>query len=186
MEDMESILNITVIWRGNKYIVEMNSNACLKDLGVELQKLTDVKADTMRLIVPQSSKKGSKMLSPFSDEHSRLSLQEASIAEGKSIRMMGVSVDEVDKVLQSAKADLRIAGFDEEENRMRQRMSYRPPTSLKLPQGPYTFSDFRTLQIPGVELNPPASEALKRMHMLAADPGIIAIMKKVLCVIFCK
>uniref|UniRef100_A0A2P2L036 Uncharacterized protein LOC107417406 n=1 Tax=Rhizophora mucronata TaxID=61149 RepID=A0A2P2L036_RHIMU len=67
--------------------------------------------------------------------------------------MMGVSVDEVDKVLQSAKADLRIAGFDEEENRMRQRMSYRPPTSLKLPQGPYTFSDFRTLQIPGVEVH---------------------------------
>jgi hypothetical protein len=28
-------------------------------------------------------------------------------------------------------------------------------------------------------LNPPASEALKRMHMLAADPGIVAIMNKV-------
>ena len=31
-----------------------------------------------------------------------------------------------------------------------------------------------------LQLNPPASEALKRMHMLAADPGIAAIMNKVL------
>lgn len=31
-----------------------------------------------------------------------------------------------------------------------------------------------------IQLNPPASEALKRMHMLAADPGIVAIMNKVL------
>lgn len=31
-----------------------------------------------------------------------------------------------------------------------------------------------------VQLNPPASEALKRMHMLAADPGIVGIMNKVL------
>ncbi|TKW23570.1 hypothetical protein SEVIR_4G300300v4 [Setaria viridis] len=30
----------------------------------------------------------------------------------------------------------------------------------------------------GIELNPPPSEALKRMHMLACDPGIIAIMNK--------
>lgn len=29
------------------------------------------------------------------------------------------------------------------------------------------------------QLNPPASEALKLMHMLAADPGIVAIMNKV-------
>lgn len=31
-----------------------------------------------------------------------------------------------------------------------------------------------------LQLNPSASEALKRMHMLAADPGIVAIMNKVL------
>jgi len=29
------------------------------------------------------------------------------------------------------------------------------------------------------QLNPPPSEALKRMHMLAADPGIVAVMNKV-------
>ncbi|XP_025014855.2 uncharacterized protein LOC8265583 isoform X2 [Ricinus communis] len=178
MENTDSLLKITVIWRGNKYIVEMNPDASVKNLGDELQKLTNVKPDTMRLIVPKISYKGSQLLSPFSNEHSQLSLQKASIIEGKSIRMMGVSEDEVDKVLQNAKVDLRIAGFDEEEKRMRQRTTYRFQASPKLPQGPYIFCDFRTLQIPGMELKPPASEALKRMHMLAADPGIVAIMNK--------
>lgn len=131
----------------------------------------------MRLIVPHSNK-SSKLLSPFSDEHSRLSLHEASIFEGKSIRMMGVSEDEVDEVIKNAKANLRIAGFNEEEKRMRQRMMNKRHASLKLPQGTYIFCDFRTLQIPGIELNPPPSEALKRMHKLAADPGIVAIMNK--------
>ncbi|KAH9793491.1 WLM domain-containing protein [Citrus sinensis] len=176
MQDLGSMLKVSAIWRGKKYVVEVNSGSSLKELGHELQKLTDVKADTMRFIVPQN--KGSKLLSPFSDEHSSLSLQEVSIIEGKSMRMMGVSEDEVDKVLQNEKADLRIAGFDEEEKRLRQRMLDRTNAPLKLPQGQYIFCDFRTLQIPGVELNPPASEALKIMHMLAADPGIIAIMNK--------
>lgn len=67
---------------------------------------------------------------------------------------MGVSQDEVNKVLQNEKADLRIVGFDEEEMRLRQRMLDRPNIPLKLPQGQYIFCDFRTLQIPGVEVLP--------------------------------
>lgn len=74
------------------------------------------------------------------------------VIQGKSIRMMGVSESEVDEVLQNAKADLRIAGFEEEEKRLRQRISDRPHASLKLPQGRYIFHDFRTLEIPGVEV----------------------------------
>lgn len=66
--------------------------------------------------------------------------------------MMGVSEDEVDKVLQNEKADLRIVGFDEEEKRLRRRMLDGPIAPLKLPQGQYIFCDFRTLQIPGVEV----------------------------------
>ncbi|KAF3443367.1 hypothetical protein FNV43_RR13049 [Rhamnella rubrinervis] len=177
MQDPQSI-NISVIWRGKKFIIGMSPSATIKELGHEMQKLTDVKADTMRLIVPQNSNKCSKLLFPFSDEHERLILQETSIIEGKSIRMMGVSDNEIDQVLEGAKANFRIAGFDDEERRLRQRMSDTPHASLRLPQGPYIFCDFRTLQLPGIELNPPASEALKRMHMLAADPGIIAVMNK--------
>lgn len=178
MQNPESTQHISVVWRGKTFTIEMNSGATIKELGLELLKLTNVKADTMRLIVPQSSNKSSKLLSPFSDEQAFLSLQDTSIRKGKSIRMMGVSESEVDEVLQNAKADLRIAGFEEEEKRLRQRISDRSHASLKLPQGRYIFRDFRTLEIPGVELNPPASEALKIMYTLAADSGIVAIMNK--------
>ncbi|WCJ37426.1 hypothetical protein M5689_018566 [Euphorbia peplus] len=178
MEKFERLLSIMVVWRGNKYVVQLNPHASLKNLGDELQMLTNVKPDTMRLIVPLISGKGSKLLSPYSKEHSELTLQNVSVVEGKSIRMMGVSEDEVNNVLQNAEDRLRIAGFDEEERRMRLRMSSRSNGLLKLPQGPYTFCDFRTLELPGIQLNPPAPEALKRMHMLASDPGIVAIMNK--------
>ncbi|KAJ4976590.1 hypothetical protein NE237_001696 [Protea cynaroides] len=177
-EERQSAFNILVIWRGKKLNLEMEPGRTLKEFGHKLQKLTNVKADTMRLLVPRSMDEDSKMLTPFSEEHSSLSLQEASILEGKTIRMMGVFEEEIEEVKQNTKADLRITGFDEEERRSRQRILGMPQTSLKLPQGNYIFCDFRTLQIPGIKLNPPDSEALRRMHMLAADPGIIAIMNK--------
>ncbi|KAH0710977.1 hypothetical protein KY290_011275 [Solanum tuberosum] len=167
---------LSVIWRGKKFSLEMDPAATLKSLGDELLNLTNVRDDTMRLIVPTN--KSSRLLYPFSEEHSYLKLEAASILEGKSIRMLGVPKDEVDDILQSAKADLRIVGFDEEEKRLRQRNSNGLQSSQKLPQGPYVFCDFRTLHLPGIELNPPASKALKLMHKLAADPGIAAIMNK--------
>lgn len=167
---------LSVLWRGTKFSLDMDPSATLKSLGDELLNLTNVREDTMRLIVPTN--KSSRLLYPFSEEHSYLKLEAASILEGKSIRMLGVPNDEVDDILQSAKADLRIVGFDEEEKRLRRRISNGLQSSLKLPQGPYVFGDFRTLHLPGIELNPPASKALKLMHKLAADPGIVAIMNK--------
>lgn len=65
---------------------------------------------------------------------------------------MGVSTNEVEQVLQDAKANLRIAGFEDEEKRLKQRSSYGPHFSLKLPQGPYIFNEFQTLEIPGVKV----------------------------------
>lgn len=61
--------------------MEMSSGTTLKELGLKLQELTGVKADTMRLIVPRSSEKTSKLLSPFSDEQAFLSLEETSITK---------------------------------------------------------------------------------------------------------
>ncbi|CAA7016075.1 unnamed protein product [Microthlaspi erraticum] len=176
MEDSGKPIRVTVMWKGNKYTVEIDSSANLKDLSYELRKLTGVTAETLRLIVPRLNEKGSKLILPFSDEHSNLSLQESSIVEDKTIKMMGVTEEEVKGVLKESIPDMRILGFEEEERRLRQKKFSN--TSIKLPQGPYIFCGFRTLQIPGLVLNPPASDALKRMHMLAADPGIIAVMNK--------
>ncbi|KAI3753405.1 hypothetical protein L2E82_25457 [Cichorium intybus] len=176
MDPERNTNEISVTWRGKKYAVTMKSDATLEELGHELQKLTAVKSDTLKLIV--QSHKSSKLFSPFSDEHSHLTLLETSILEGKPIRMMGVPKEEVDQILESSRKDTRIAGFDEEEKRMRQRMSNGFDTPLKLPQGNYIFGDFKTLDLPGIKLNPPASEALRLMHTLAADRGIVAVMNK--------
>ncbi|XP_004502158.1 uncharacterized protein [Cicer arietinum] len=178
MHTPSSLINISITWRGKKFIVDMNSDATVKDLGQELQKLTGIKEDTMKLIVPQIAGRTSKLLAPFSTEHALLSLRETSLTEARSIIMMGVSTNEVEEFLQNAEANLRIAGFEDEEKRLKQKISHGPHVSLKLPQGSYIFCEFRTLEIPGLKLNPPPSEALKRMHMLAADPGIVAVMNK--------
>jgi hypothetical protein len=177
--DEKRIARISVTWRGRQLDVDADPSCTVKEFGQLLQDLTNVKPETLKLIVPQSANKGSKLIMPFSDTHSRLTLKEAAIDQGKPIRMMGVFDDEIEEVSDNGKRpDQRIIGFDEEERRLRQRSSGRPQVSLKLPQGQYIFCDFRTLHLPGVELNPPPSEAMKRMHMLACDPGIIAIMNK--------
>ncbi|CAH9060506.1 unnamed protein product [Cuscuta europaea] len=174
--ELHRAIDLSVTWRGKKFFPKMDPRTTFKALGDELLKLTNVEDDTMRLIVPTN--KSSKLIYPFSEEHSYLKLDEASIIEGKSLRMLGVPKDEVDEVIKRANEDLRIVGFEEEEQRLRQRSAYRVQTSLKVPQGHYIFCDFRTLHLPGVELNPPPSEALKLMHKLSADPGIVAIMNK--------
>lgn len=157
--------------------MEVNPTSKVGEFGEKLRKLTDVKSDTLKLLVPQT--KSSILISPFSDEHSNLSLLEASILEGGTIRMMGAFDNEIKEVSQtSTKSDLRILGFDEEEERLRRRALSSVPMPLKLPQGDYIFCNFRTLHLQGIELNPPPSEALRRMHRLACDPGIIAIMNK--------
>ncbi|KAL6561438.1 hypothetical protein OROMI_017039 [Orobanche minor] len=165
-----------VVWRGREIIVEMNQGATLKELGEKLQELTSVKADTLRLLVPMEN--SSKMFYPFSDEHSSLRLDSTLVLKGKSVRMMGVPKEEVDELLQNVEADLRIAGFDQEEKRLKQRNTQRSYILPKLPQGNYIFCDFQTLSLPGIELNPPASKALGLLHKLASDPGIVAIMNK--------
>ncbi|ERM96740.1 hypothetical protein AMTR_s00202p00037600 [Amborella trichopoda] len=175
----EDIKSVTVIWKGKQITVETNSGSTVEELGQKLQTVTNVKPETMWLLVPRSTNNSSKLLLPFSHEHSKLSLQETAVLKWKSIRMMGVFSDEIEEVSHdSSKPDLTIAGFDEEEKRLRQRTFGRPQSSLRLPQGPYIFCDFCTLSIPGIQLSPPPTEVLQRMHMLASDPGIVAIMNK--------
>lgn len=79
--------NIRVIWRGKDLNVEVLQTSKVHELGDKLQELTNVKSDTLRFLVPKSGNKSSWLVSPFSDEHSSLSLQEASILEVNHIFM---------------------------------------------------------------------------------------------------
>lgn len=178
-EEAHREIKISIIWRGKTLELVEKAGSTIGELGIKLKELTDVAPDTMRLLLPRSRRSAPVSLLPFSDAHSKLSLAETGIAEGRSIRMMGVFLREVEEVSQPVmKSDQRIAGFIEEERRAKQRISNRHDMPRRLPQGPYVFCDFRALQLPGIELNPPAEKALAIMHRLASDQGIIAIMKK--------
>ena len=62
--------------------VDADPSCTVKEFGQLLQDLTSVKPDTTwKLIVPQSANKGSKLVTPFSDPHSSLTLNEAAISE---------------------------------------------------------------------------------------------------------
>lgn len=66
--------------------------------------------------------------------------------------MMGVPEDEIDEVLQNGKANHRMAGFDDEEKRLKQRNAHGFHALPKLPQGNHIFCEFRTLSLPEVEV----------------------------------
>lgn len=85
MADQQNVLSIVVVWRGKHFNVKMDSNSTIKEFGHTLLTLTNVKPDTMRLLMPRSTNMGSKLLTPFSEEHSSLSLQEAAIVEVANI-----------------------------------------------------------------------------------------------------
>ncbi|XP_057865190.2 uncharacterized protein LOC131072911 isoform X2 [Cryptomeria japonica] len=179
MEDtMAREIKVRVVWRGKTLELTEKAGCTVGELGVKLKELTNVKPETMRLLVPQSKQSGSVSLVPFSDNHGNVRLAETGITEGRTVRMMGVFSAEVEEVSHSTKSDQRIVGFSEEERKAKQLRANAHGVPRKLPPGPYIFSSFRTLQLPGIELNPPAAKALAIMHTLASDPGIVAIMNK--------
>lgn len=75
------ISRISVTWRGKQLDLDADPNCTVKEFGKLLQDLTSVKPDTLKLIVPQSTNKGSKLIMPYSDSHSSLTLNEAAISE---------------------------------------------------------------------------------------------------------
>lgn len=70
------------------------------------------------------------------------------------IRMMGSLPEEIKEVSERAnkRADNRILGFAEEDRRAKQRAMSGSGRGRQLPSGPYTFNQFQTLQLPGVEV----------------------------------
>ena len=75
------IARISVTWRGRQLDVDADPGCTVKEFGQLLQDLTSVKPDTLKLIVPQSTNKGSKLITPYSESHSGLTLNDAAICE---------------------------------------------------------------------------------------------------------
>jgi hypothetical protein len=79
--DEKRIVRISVTWRGRQLDVDADPSCTVKEFGQLLQDLTNVKPETLKLIVPQSANRGSKLITPFLDSHSSITLQEAAIDE---------------------------------------------------------------------------------------------------------
>ncbi|XP_024527001.1 uncharacterized protein LOC112345127 isoform X2 [Selaginella moellendorffii] len=161
-------------YRGKEFVLAITASSTLRELGQELQSATGISPQTMKLLVPRGARGA---LEPFSEECAMLSLGECGIEEGKVLRVMGALPHETVEVSGALQKDTRSLGFEEEEERARRRASSASATG-KLPAGPYTFQDFKTLQLPGVQMTPPPPKALELLHALASDRGIIAIMNK--------
>ncbi|XP_024538784.1 uncharacterized protein LOC112349163 [Selaginella moellendorffii] len=161
-------------YRGKEFVLAITASSTLRELGQELQSATGISPQTMKLLVPRGARGA---LEPFSEECAMLSLGECGIEEGKVLRVMGALPHETVEVSGALQKDTRSLGFEEEEERARRRASSASATG-KLPAGPYTFQDFKTLHLPGVQMTPPPPKALELLHALASDRGIIAIMNK--------
>lgn len=88
MEQQDS-RSCLVLWRGQQFVVVMSPSTTLKEMGEKLQELTNIKADTLRLLIPME--KGSKLLYPFSDEHSSLTLESTSVLKVPKLVLLHIA-----------------------------------------------------------------------------------------------
>lgn len=115
-------------------------------------------------------------------EAGNLPLAEAGIRPGMHVKMMASPAAAVQAVAaaEAAGAAQRAAGFDHELRRDLRRAGLVDGSGSAAgsgaQQGQHSFRAFQAWQRPG--LAPAPSEALKLLHRLASDPGIVGVMNK--------
>ncbi|KAK9827467.1 hypothetical protein WJX74_004216 [Apatococcus lobatus] len=135
-----------------------------------LEQATGLAPSTMKLFLSGTS----KGILRLEDVGSK-SLTEAGIKLGSKVMLTGSTAAELDSIVNAH--DLPgLAPLDHDLLRSRERAAASNSATTALPSGPYTFGRFESWQQPC--LSPPPSAALKLLHRLAADPGIVAVMRK--------
>ena len=95
--------------------------------------------------------------------------------------VIGHAAAAVQQALSDSKDDPTLLGIDAELRRSAQR-SNTAAAPVKIPTGQYTFRSYKALstqELPGAF--PAPSRALQLLHRLAADPGIVHIMREHQC-----
>lgn len=90
--------------------------------------------------------------------------------------VLGYPAQEVKQAVSSARDDPTLLGIEAELRRDVLRMQNSTPTSA--PSGQYTFQKYRALSRAELPAFPEPSRALQLLHRLAADPGIVHIMRE--------
>jgi hypothetical protein len=154
-------VTFTVSFRDHKETVTFRESATLAELGSWLQKhWSDVDPDTLKIL------HRGKILRLAQNT----TLHGAGVRDGSQLKVMASSKQQVTQV-QKSKEIPGMASFEHEEERERRRQQ-----PNEQPSGPSLFQKFEVWDAAG--LQPQPSEALKLLHKLASDPGILGIMKR--------
>ena len=191
-------VTVRVSYRGKPYAVDLPSDASVRDLGAVLERATGASVSTQKLLgLKRASKVRAGTLVPGREEDASLLVTdiEGLCESAKPLMLMGTPAAAIAALDAAAGVDHRVRGFEEEALRERRRRKGhvgRSATAASGPGGrprtndpgppstsehPYTFTEYRALPVPAV-IRPPASAALRMLHRLARDPGILGIMRK--------
>ncbi|KAK9799763.1 hypothetical protein WJX73_001696 [Symbiochloris irregularis] len=161
---------VRVLFGGREVPLELTDGITLDELGQQLVNKAQVQRETIKLLLPGRSGKPLKLT-----DRPDTTATAAGLKPGMRVMMLASTQQQVQAVQQSK--DLAgMAGFDQELVRAARRRRQGSSAPLRLPTGQYVFHKFQAWAAPG--LAPPPSEALKLLHRLAADPGIVGIMNK--------
>jgi len=160
---------VRVLFRGAQIDVSLAAGASLSELGAALASATGADAASLRLLLP------GRALALGDAAAATRSLADAGLAQtqasSKRLLLLGALASEL-QAGPPVDAALRIAP-PEHAAAVAARRRSRAPAALVLPPGPYTFASFRALQ---GALTPSPAHALRLLHRLACDAGIVAVM----------
>ena len=196
-ENERVVAVVRVAYRGKTTSVEVPGGATVAHLAVALERATGASVSTQKILGLKNA--GAVVtagtLVPAKDAHAALPV--ASVPglcdSPKPLMMMGSAVRDIEAMDAAAAVDQRVAGFEEEDKRLRRRHRSHVSRPLNAAGGggkprrdagppstaehPYTFATYRALPVPGF-VRPTADAALRLLHKLASDPGILGVMAK--------
>ena len=191
-----SAVTVRVSYRGKAYAVEVQCDASVSDLGAVLERTTGASVSTQKILglKKASNVRAGTLLPGREDDASLLVADIEGLCDNpKPLMLMGTPAAAIAALDAAAGVDHRVRGFEEEALRERRRRKGHVGRSASAAGGerrrtndpgppstsehPYTFTEYRALPVPAV-IHPPASAALRMLHRLARDPGILGIMRK--------
>ena len=191
-----SAVTVRVSYRGKAYAVEVQCDASVSDLGAVLERTTGASVSTQKILglKKASNVRAGTLLPGREDDASLLVADIEGLCDNpKPLMLMGTPAAAIAALDAAAGVDHRVRGFEEEALRERRRRKGHVGRSASAAGGerrrtndpgppstsehPYTFTEYRALPVPAV-IHQPASAALRMLHRLARDPGILGIMRK--------
>ncbi|GMH46021.1 hypothetical protein BSKO_13985 [Bryopsis sp. KO-2023] len=161
---------ISYTFRGKLFSATFEGKeATVGQLGRNIQSQTGTSYDTLKIL--GGGLKGALQIAPNEGK----TCSESGLLNGKQYMVLGSSQSDIQRI-REAKELPGLLGFDGEVKRAAMRRRTRANTKANPPRGEFTFGDYKVLNLPTAM--PASSEALKMLHRLAADPGIVGIMNE--------